>query len=75
MIGGGVEAETLINVAREADMRQEIQVTDVIMAILPGYLDLGYDAESDRCSQISAALQFRATSAFVYETPADSSPE
>lgn len=70
MIGGGVEAETLINVAREADMRQEIQVTAAIMAILPGYLDLGYDPETRRCTQISAALQFRATSAFLYDAPA-----
>ena len=68
LFGGGMAATQILEVAAMADALQGIELSPVIMLLLPRWVDL-YPGEDGRCTQLSATLIFDATTAFIFEDP------
>ena len=65
VIGGAVAKQTIFDVAAMADAMQGDDITPVIEAFIPMWVDLDPD-ESGECQSISATLAVEAVNAFVY---------
>lgn len=72
VVAGAIDGQDVVDLAVQADMMQEIQVSGILESLLPNWVDLGYDASSGTCSQLSATLVFESTRAFVFDEPATS---
>jgi hypothetical protein len=65
-IGGGIEIQYLIDIL---EGRGDIAIADLAIDLLRTYADL-YPDDSGTCPQLSAVLEFEATSAFLFENSA-----
>jgi len=64
-IGGGVPTEVIFEVAAMADAMQGDQISPLLEAFIPMWVDLEPNAEGE-CEAISANLLLRTTNAFLY---------
>lgn len=69
VVAGAIDSEDVVGLAVQADMMQEIQVSEILASLLPNWVDLGFDGETGTCTQLSATLVFESTRAFVFDEP------
>ncbi|MFT5353858.1 MAG: hypothetical protein ACI9KE_001058 [Polyangiales bacterium] len=69
VVAGAIDGQDVVDLAVQADMMQEIQVSGILENLLPNWVDLGYDASAGTCSQLSATLVFESTRTFVFDEP------
>jgi hypothetical protein len=72
-IGGGVENEQVMDVARMAAENDGTaqQLVPLLPIVLGANSDLGYDADEDECTQLSTVMSFTATPAYLFEDATD----
>ena len=67
VVAGAIDGQDVVDLAVQADMMQEIQVSGILESLLPNWVDLGYDVDAGTCSQLSATLVFESTRAFAFD--------